>query len=272
MIDVRFKPAETADEIEQVHRLNHRIFAEEVGQHARTPDGRLIDKFHSRNRYFIATRGSELVGMVSAHDGPEFSIASRLKDVSCVEGAAGATGDQAAGDSAQVSQAVDFGGAVLAGAELRASASLQRSADFRHRGAAAHVREDGLQGDGPSRCQCGDAAFVPMRLSLDAASERFEKRERLYGARWRRGHATSLLPGPVAMSKGVVEAFHERSNLSSIAAIHRALRGDATAARRADGRIAARGAVRIGNTGERCCCRKSSVRIWRRRGVGDCQR
>ena len=85
MLDVHFKPAETAEEIEQVHRLNHSIFAEEVGQHAPTADGRLVDKFHSRNRYFIATLGGELVGMVSAHDGPEFSIAGRLKDLSTLK-------------------------------------------------------------------------------------------------------------------------------------------------------------------------------------------
>ena len=43
MTGMQFKQAETPDEIEQIHRLNHRIFAEEVGQHSRTPDGRLID-------------------------------------------------------------------------------------------------------------------------------------------------------------------------------------------------------------------------------------
>ena len=30
MVDVHFKPAESIEEIEQIHRLNHRIFAEEV--------------------------------------------------------------------------------------------------------------------------------------------------------------------------------------------------------------------------------------------------
>ena len=103
MGDVQFKKAETAEEIEQIHRLNHRIFAEEVGQHAKARDGRLIDKFHTRNSYFIATRGGELVGMISAHDGPEFSIASRLKECKCAESAAGTAGDQAAGDIAEAS-------------------------------------------------------------------------------------------------------------------------------------------------------------------------
>jgi aspartate aminotransferase-like enzyme len=47
-----------------------------------------------------------------------------------------------------------------------------------------------------------------MRLSLDAAPERFLGREQLYGSRWRRDHATSLLPGPVALSDVVMQAFH----------------------------------------------------------------
>jgi hypothetical protein len=57
MSDLQFKQAETIEEIEQIHRLNHRIFAEEVGQHGQRYDGRLIDKFHSGNRYFIADLG-----------------------------------------------------------------------------------------------------------------------------------------------------------------------------------------------------------------------
>ena len=82
MNDIRFKEANTAEEIEQIHRLNHQVFAEEVGQHPQTADGRLIDRFHLRNRYFIATQGDLVVGMISVHDGPDFSVESRLKDVS----------------------------------------------------------------------------------------------------------------------------------------------------------------------------------------------
>src|SRR5215469_6409704 len=85
MNDVEFKQAETDEEIEQIHRLNHRVFAAEVGQHATAPDGRLVDKFHTRNRYFIAKLDGQIVGMVSVHDGPEFSIESRLNDLSLLK-------------------------------------------------------------------------------------------------------------------------------------------------------------------------------------------
>src|SRR4051812_7453401 len=67
------KVAETAEEVEQVHRLNYRTFVREIPQHADQGDGRLVDKFHDRNVYFIAIREGRVVGMVSAHGGPKFS-------------------------------------------------------------------------------------------------------------------------------------------------------------------------------------------------------
>ena len=76
----RFKRAETADEFEQVHRLNHAVFAVEVGQHEPDPAGRLVDKFHGKNTYYIALRRGEVGGMVAVHDRPPFSIADRLED------------------------------------------------------------------------------------------------------------------------------------------------------------------------------------------------
>lgn len=82
MIEIQYKEAATAEEMEQIHCLNHEVFAEEIGQHPPTRDRRLIDKYHARNRYFIAVKASLLVGMISVHDGPEFSIESRLTDLS----------------------------------------------------------------------------------------------------------------------------------------------------------------------------------------------
>jgi hypothetical protein len=75
-----FKCAETSDEFEQVHRLNYRTFVTEVPQHPDPGTGQLIDKFHAKSRYFIALRHDRLVGMVSTHDRPPFSVAGRLPD------------------------------------------------------------------------------------------------------------------------------------------------------------------------------------------------
>ena len=208
MVDVRFKPANTVEDIEQVHRLNHRIFAEEVGQHPRTPDGRLIDKFHDRNRYFTATCGSELVGMISVHDGPEFSITSRLEDVSALKALRAPLEIRLLAILPRFRKR-----SILAGLfwQVRSYARAHHYSDLLISGIVERLpmyEKMGFKAMGPA-VPCGAAAFVPMRLSLDVASGRFVRREQMYGARWRRSNAISLLPGPVAMSQGVIEAFHQ---------------------------------------------------------------
>ena len=77
-----FKRAETSAELEQVHRLNYRTFVAEIPQHHDPGDGRLVDKFHDKNTYFIALRDEQVVGMISVHDQPPFSVAERLSDPS----------------------------------------------------------------------------------------------------------------------------------------------------------------------------------------------
>jgi hypothetical protein len=80
-----FKRAETATEIEQVHRLNYRTFVKEIQQHADNGQDRLVDKFHDWNIYFLAMLDDSVIGMISVHDRPPFSVASRLPDRSVIE-------------------------------------------------------------------------------------------------------------------------------------------------------------------------------------------
>jgi hypothetical protein len=75
-----FRVASTEAELEQVYRLNHRTFVDEVGQCQATVDGRLVDKFHDKNTYLVALKGGQVVGMVAVHDRPPFSTASRMAD------------------------------------------------------------------------------------------------------------------------------------------------------------------------------------------------
>lgn len=77
-----FKRAESAAEFKQIHALNYATFVREIPQHDDPGDGRLVDKFHDKNLYFVALRGERVVGMLSLHDQPPFSIASRLPDPS----------------------------------------------------------------------------------------------------------------------------------------------------------------------------------------------
>jgi hypothetical protein len=75
-----FKRADRACEFDQVHALNHSTFVREIPQHDDPGDGRLVDKFHDKNLYFIALRGERVVGMVTLHGQAPFSVAGRLPD------------------------------------------------------------------------------------------------------------------------------------------------------------------------------------------------
>ena len=81
-----FKQADSAAEFEQIHALNYATFVREIPQHDDPGDGRLVDKFHDKNLYFVALRGERVVGMLSLHDQPPFSIAGRLPDPTILSG------------------------------------------------------------------------------------------------------------------------------------------------------------------------------------------
>ena len=68
-------------EFEQIHRLNHRTFAEEIRQHPEAPSQRLVDKFHEENVYVIGLRGRRLSGMVAIRTDRPFSLDQRLPEL-----------------------------------------------------------------------------------------------------------------------------------------------------------------------------------------------
>jgi aspartate aminotransferase-like enzyme len=80
-----FKWAEAVAEFEQVHRLNYRTFVGEIPQYPDPGTGQLVDKFHHKNRYLIAVKEGKVVGMVSAHDEPPFSVTERLSDPGLIQ-------------------------------------------------------------------------------------------------------------------------------------------------------------------------------------------
>lgn len=81
----RFKRAETQEEFDQLFRLNHATFAGELEQYPTLASGRLIDKFHEKNLYIIAVFDDEVVGMISLHAEPPFSVAGKLADPSILK-------------------------------------------------------------------------------------------------------------------------------------------------------------------------------------------
>ncbi len=81
MGNLRFKLASEASEFEQIHRLNHATFAEEIPQHAVDPKGRLVDRFHDENIYVIALDGDRLVGMVVLRGTRPFSLDAKVENL-----------------------------------------------------------------------------------------------------------------------------------------------------------------------------------------------
>ncbi len=77
---IEFKAATTEEELRKIRRLNHRTFAEELGQYAADASGELVDRFHASNSYFLALDGDELIGMIASHSTTPFSIEKRLAD------------------------------------------------------------------------------------------------------------------------------------------------------------------------------------------------
>ena len=78
---LQFRIATEAAEFEAIHRLNYKTFVEEIPQHERNPEQRLVDKFHAENTYAICRHGQELVGMVAGRSARPFSLDNKLPDL-----------------------------------------------------------------------------------------------------------------------------------------------------------------------------------------------
>ena len=78
---LRFKIATEDWEFEAVHRLNYKTFVEEIPQHERNAQQRLVDKFHAENTYAICLDGEQLVGMVCGRSQRPFSLDKKLPDL-----------------------------------------------------------------------------------------------------------------------------------------------------------------------------------------------
>ncbi len=74
----RFKLADRPEEIDQIHRLLHRTFVLEIGQHPDSGTDRHVDKFHHKNTYLVALRDAEVKGMLAVHGQPPFSAAEAI--------------------------------------------------------------------------------------------------------------------------------------------------------------------------------------------------
>ncbi|QJT02385.1 histidinol-phosphate aminotransferase family protein [Streptomyces asoensis] len=62
--DLQLRTA-TSEDLEWIHALRHRVYAQELGQHAPDPTGRLRDGLDGDNVYLVAARGAVRIGFVS---------------------------------------------------------------------------------------------------------------------------------------------------------------------------------------------------------------
>lgn len=79
--ELEFKIADNNSEFEQVHRLNYETFVEEIPQHERNEERKLVDKFHNENTYLICLHSEELLGMMAIRDNRPFSLDLKLGDL-----------------------------------------------------------------------------------------------------------------------------------------------------------------------------------------------
>jgi acyl-phosphate glycerol 3-phosphate acyltransferase len=76
-----FKVATEDWEMDQIHRLNYKTFVEEIPQHERNLDGRLVDKFHAENTYVVCLHGDRVVGMICLRSKRPFSLDAKLENL-----------------------------------------------------------------------------------------------------------------------------------------------------------------------------------------------
>ncbi len=69
------------EEFDKIHKLNHETFADEIPQHEKRADGKLIDAFHEQNTYIVALEGEELIGMVCYNPIRPFSLDKKMSNL-----------------------------------------------------------------------------------------------------------------------------------------------------------------------------------------------
>ncbi|MEH7272314.1 aminotransferase class V-fold PLP-dependent enzyme [Neobacillus vireti] len=76
-----FKIATSRDEFEQIHRLNYQTFSEEIPQHQKNEEQKLVDQFHAENTYIICIKENEVIGMAAVRNNRPFSLDKKIGPV-----------------------------------------------------------------------------------------------------------------------------------------------------------------------------------------------
>ena len=206
---VRVKVATEAWEFDEIHRLNHATFVEEIPQHAARPSGLLVDAFHEENTYLVALQGEQVVGMLALRGNRPFSLDRKLPDLDaylppghrfCEVRLLAIAGPHRSGRVLQRLLASLWDYSLRAGFDAAVIS-----------GTTAQLRMYGHLGFVPFGPLVGTpgAQYQPMFITRDRARRRFAAL-----ASGRDGEAgpapVNLLPGPVDVRRPVRRALDER--------------------------------------------------------------
>lgn len=75
------KIARTNKEFDEIARLNHETFVEEIPQHQANASGTRTDPFHEQNTYLIVLSGLDVVGMIALRSERPFSLDLKIGQV-----------------------------------------------------------------------------------------------------------------------------------------------------------------------------------------------
>ena len=207
-----FKVATEDWEFEQIHRLNYRIFVEEIPQHQPSAAQRLVDKFHAENIYLICLSNQKLVGMLAVRGNRPFSLDQKLPDLDS-HLPRGRTICEIRLLAIEKKFRGTRGGQVLQGIlALLWQHGVEKSYDLaiisgttRQAKLYQHL---GFVPFGPL-VGGGDAQFQPMYVTLETFEVTAREFLRASPARSFHPSAVNFLPGPVAVRREVRRAFEQ---------------------------------------------------------------
>jgi aspartate aminotransferase-like enzyme len=204
-----FKIATEQSEFEQIHKLNYQAFVVEIPQHPPNAEHLLVDRFHAENTYVICKSGERVLGMIAIREQRPFSLDQKLEDLPSYlpEHRAVCELRLLAVDKEHRNSRV-FQGLLLTvceycesrGYDLAIMSGTTRQLKLYH--------QLGFISFGP-QVGSGEALFQPMYLTL-SAYQGLKSRSRTFlhlaPPPPDKGNV-ALLPGPVAISQPVRQAF-----------------------------------------------------------------
>jgi aspartate aminotransferase-like enzyme/predicted N-acetyltransferase YhbS len=203
MANLRFKLASDPSEFDQIHRLNHATFVQEIPQHGGDPaTGLLVDKFHDENTYVLALDDDRLVGMVALRANRPFSLDAKLENLDAYLPAGRSLCEvRLLAVARERRKGTVFRGLMrlLVEEGLRQGYDLAViSGTVRQLELYSHL---GFTPFGP-RVGTPEAQFQPMYVTLEAIRERWQAFAGDLGR-----PRVRLLPGPVSLHASVRSAF-----------------------------------------------------------------